>query len=355
MKITEPVFLYNSEKKIALIKSNNTLLFRGASRAFQAIIMNRTFESDEFILQPVDSNGSIEYNNRTYPGKLRFKRINNEIFVINNVALEPYVQGVVVPELGKVDSNTTAAIEAMAVCARTYAANKLAEFSPNYDIEASTQDQVYHGKSKNLMYNKYVENTKGQILTFQSELAKVFYHACCGGLTEDAQNVFKVEALPYLCSVKDGEPAYCSDSPVFQWKEEYTEPEFLELLIQAGFLKVRNHESISKIEISETFPSGRTKTLSILMSDGSSILIPSELIRPVIRRKSNKGILRTNFIDISIADDASEKRIIIKGRGNGHGVGMCQWGAMGMAKKGVSYMDILAHYYPGTNITLLND
>lgn len=353
--VKNPVYLSNSRNKIALIKANNTILFKGTARSFQAVIRGKIFESDEFILEPADSEGTIFFANKYYPGKISFRRDNTEIQVINKVALEPYVAGVVVPELGRVDSLSLAAVEAMAVCARTYACNKINEKNLFYDLEAGTQDQVYKGLSQNTVYNKRVESTKDLLLYYQGEIAKVFYYACCGGVTESVENVFKIESLPYLVSVKDGDPSYCSESPVYQWKEEYTEDEFLQLLIQGGLIKIRNSEQLQTIEIVETFPSGRAKVINGTLSEGSSFSIPAEQIRPVIRRKTNKGILRSNFIDILLVDDGTQKKVVIKGRGNGHGVGLCQWGSMGMAKQGLSYQQILEHYFPGTTIVNFND
>ena len=148
---------------------------------------------------------------------------------------------------------------------------------------------------------------------------------------------------------------YCSISPSFNWTETYPEDVFISRLRNAGLVD-SDYYRIDAIEIVSRFESGRVNELRIdlLSSTGErkSISIFGNNIRSIIRTANNKSILKSNWFDINVDEN---KNVIITGKGYGHGVGFCQWGAINQSKLGYDFKEILFHYFPGTKISYLND
>lgn len=161
--------------------------------------------------------------------------------------------------------------------------------------------------------------------------------------------------MPYLISIKDGTEPFCIISPRYEWTEKYSESLFVNRLFNAGFLNSSDC-SIQDISVESRFESGRVNELRInLICNGSqlkNISLFSNNIRNIIRTSDGSSILRSTMFNISLD---SNKNVLINGKGFGHGVGMCQWGAIGQSKQGISFKDILNHYYSGTKIILIDD
>jgi stage II sporulation protein D len=243
------------------------------------------------------------------------------------------------------------ALKAFAICARTYAVNKLKSSNGVFDIYIDTRDQVYSGEdSEKRLANRAVDETAGMILTYNNAPAKVFYHAACGGYTENAKYVFGLKNIPYLQGVKDGDPPNCSIANNFNWVEKYPENVFIERLRALTFIG-NNQFSLKDVSIKSRDESGRVSLLEItLLSDDNeekTIRLEGNKIRSTIRTANNSDILRSTMFDISVDDD---KTVTITGKGNGHGVGLCQWGAIHQSIDGKDYRDILSFYFPGTEV-----
>lgn len=195
-----------------------------------------------------------------------------------------------------------------------------------------------------------MDETAGQILTYEYRPATIFYHSTCGGFTEDVENVFGSESIPYLESVEDGPDHYCKISPRYEWKENYSEEVFIDRLFKADLIESNNYR-VDNIEIISRFESGRVNKLKISLLDKNgnekTITLIGNNMRSVIRSGDNKSILKSNYFEVELNQN---KEIVIDGKGSGHGVGMCQWGAIGQSKLGVDYLNILSHYFPGTKI-----
>jgi stage II sporulation protein D len=158
-----------------------------------------------------------------------------------------------------------------------------------------------------------------------------------------------------LIGVEDGDEAYCKISPRYEWTEKYTESIFIERLYKAKLIESKKYK-LSDVKVKSRFNSGRVNELDIIVNNGEeiqkTIFLLGNQIRSIIRSSDDKSILRSTLFNIYLDD---ENNIIITGKGNGHGVGLCQWGAIGQSKKGKDYKEILNHYFPGTNIKSIYD
>ena len=265
--------------------------------------------------------------------------------------MEDYVKGVLAREmpLGKNNENFEA-LKALAICIRTYAIRKMKDGKIYFDLYADTRDQVYGGvDAENPLSNKAVDETKNLVVEYGGKPALLYYHSTCGGYTESSENVFTDEPVPYLISIKDGDEPYCKISPRFQWQEIYEKEKIIDRLRNYSLLDDANYE-LEDISVITNFESGRVAELEVKIVDDDeeekSIVLRGNEIRSILRTSDNKNILWSTLFDLSIRSNS----VVLKGYGFGHGVGLCQWGAIALSRKGWNYKEILQHYYPGTNI-----
>jgi len=256
--------------------------------------------------------------------------------------------------VGKNDENYEA-LKALAVCIRTYAIKKMQDGKIYFDLYNDTRDQVYGGVDGELpLSNKAVDETKNIILKFEGQPVLLYYHSTCGGFTESSQNVFTKDMVPYLISVEDGNEPYCKISPRFQWEEVYSRDDLINRLKSSSILDNLSYQ-LEDISIINKFESGRVSELEIKVVDEygeeKSVLLKGNEIRSIIRTADNKNILWSTLFDLSINSNS----VVIKGKGFGHGVGLCQWGAIDLSRNGWNYKNILEHYYPGTNTGNFDD
>ncbi len=346
------VVLSSAEKRIAVVNKGNTLNINIEGGKVIVNIRNNSFESESFKIETKSRDKFLRYNGKSYRGAIKFLSDGSKLIVINELPLEDYLKGVLPLEMptGRGDENVQA-LKAMAVTARTYSFNRMNKTKGTFDVYLDVRDQVYGGvRAEKSLTNKIIDETKGQILTYDDKPALVFYSASGGGYTENAKNVFGSKYdVPYLRGVEDGDEPYDLIMPNFEWTEKYTESKFLNMLYKAGKIKNVNY-TIDDIEIESRFASGRVNELKINLesdeNDDVEIILKGNRIRSVIRR-ANGGILKSTMIEIEMDDD---KNIVIKGKGNGHGVGLSQWGAIYLSREGTNYKEILSHYFPGTEI-----
>ncbi|MBV6446240.1 MAG: hypothetical protein IFNCLDLE_02531 [Ignavibacteriaceae bacterium] len=294
----------------------------------------------------------LNYNKKYFRGEIWFQAQNSRTLVINYLDLEDYLLGVVPLEIGLKDNHYFEALKCAAVAARTFAINRIWENRAFYDVTATVKDQAYGGLDVETgIDSRSVIETTGYILTYKSKPAIVFYSANCGGYTEDIANVFGPVNLPYLKGVQDGDPPYCERSPSFRWSENYTPAEIIRFLFDAKYIKSLNY-ILENLEIPERYTSGRAKSLIVRLKEHKPIVIPGNKIREVIKSKKDNSILRSSNFEIEIVKNGNGvTKIKLTGKGNGHGVGMCQWGALNQSRAGVPYNEILQHYFPGTELT----
>lgn len=355
LQIDNDAYIISENEKLALVKSGNKIIVEPIYQDLLIQLGTKNFNGKEFYLESVNDS-LIKINNKKYRGRIKLINVDGVVKTINQLSLEDYIKGVMTKEMpvGKGTENYEA-LKAFAIAARTYALNKIFNSRTYYDLLPDVSDQVYGGAdSEHPLSNSAVDETSGLILTFDNQPAIIFYHSTCAGYTESSVNVFTKEEIEYLKSIKDGDTPYCSISPNFNWEEVIPEKTFIKRLFDAKLLKSENY-SIEKFNIKSRFPSGRINELEILLKnkDGiSSISIFGNQIRSIIKNQSGNGILKSNNFVIEINP---ERNIEIIGKGYGHGVGLCQWGAIAQSRAGKSYPEILSHYFPGTEIKKLND
>lgn len=268
---------------------------------------------------------------------------------VYSMDLEEYVKGVVASEMPS--SFSLEALKAQAVLARTYAVRRMRILAGTPSVSGADltsdpkKDQAWNPESviKERMgplnvwlywpkIERAVEETKGQILTYQGAPCEVVYHSTCGGKTEAAKDVWGKD-VPYLQSVVCG---YCERSPYFQPQRVVLSKERVSELLAAAGLAVPAAKvgTESGFRITSLSPTGRIKTVSA----GGATLSGLEF-----RAALN---LKSQIISWTIKGD----NVVFTVRGYGHGVGMCQYGADGMARQGKNYIEILTYYYPGTQV-----
>jgi stage II sporulation protein D len=315
-------------------------------------IGNKNFMANSFILRPMKY---FNYSDRILQGDIKILSDGNNIYMINTLSLEEYLKGVIPYEmpLGK-GNEYYEALKAFAICARTFTIKRISASSGLFDVRTDVRDQVYGGLSRaQEISNRVVDETRGQILTYNRQPATVFYSSTCGGKTEDVINVFGGEAVPYLKSVTDGNPAYCSASPQANWEESFTGERIISLLKKSGKLSEGTY-TLADIRVNSLFRSGKINELEIFLSSRSgerkSVKLYGNNIRFVLLTGRNQALNSNNFEVIKKGNG-----FIFKGKGWGHGVGLCQWGALIQSTKGIAYNKILSHYFPGTQISKYYD
>ena len=284
---------------------------------------------------------------RLYRGDLEFTAEKNRLKIINTVPLETYLAGVVSGEAG--DLSHPEAFKAQAVAARSYTVKHMKNhIGEGYNMCDSTHCQLYTGLGTvSARAQAASDATSGEMLLYKGEPAAAFYHSVCGGRTEDMTYVWPYEYKPYLISVRDGPPGrpHCSIAPGFKWKTKIYFTGLTRLARQAGWLV--SDEVASGMRISAWGASGRAAEIEIQTQRRKARVPATEFYHGVGRRAGWQAVRSSFFILLPGKD-----YVLLDGVGNGHGVGMCQWGAEGMARKGFKYRQILRHYYPGTEVKL---
>ncbi len=291
----------------------------------------------------------VEVNGTPYRGNLELKLLDSRIWVMNVLDMDDYVKGVVPCEIGRVSEDLYEVAKAQAVAARTYAFAHLNQHQDlGFDLYSSIQDQVYKGvRCETDITNRAVDATAREILTYKGQPVEAKYHSTCGGQTADFNDAWPGTAPPYLRSVRC---PYCSQSPHYTWEKAYSKSAFFvhlrEGLEKVG-ISVPRDIRIQNIKLVRNRKSKRIIKL-VIMTGKEDIEVPGYHIRTVLGSPNDPGgLLRSNYFILDTRRDS----IILKGNGWGHGVGMCQFGAIEMARRGMSYKKILYHYYKGTKIS----
>jgi stage II sporulation protein D len=353
-----PLYLLDDKgDKIALIKFARNIEIISDGNKLVLLTKGNEFTGSKFSLSPVNGRQYLSYKYKKYKGALEFYSDNGMISVVNKVDIEEYLKGVLPVEmLSKADNKYFEALKAFAITARTYAYCKIDTNNVIYNIKDDVSDQVYSGVNvENELCSSAVEETKGMILYYNNKPATVFYHSTCGGIIEDASNIFPKVDVPYLKMKADGDEIYCSTSPIFTWKEIYSANEIKKFIIDAKLADTVIH-TLTNIYITKRFPSGRNQEMSLIFDNKTEIKLTSQIIRNVFRRKDNGGILRSLLFNVEKeGNDTIITKVIFDGKGYGHGVGLCQWGALNQSKAGKDYKEILDFYFPSTEIKRIDE
>lgn len=289
-------------------------------------------------------------NKACYEGEFVVSANGNKVNVVNVIDIEEYLRGVVPYEIGKLDESKIEALKAQAIAARTYAYKHFgSRATQGFDVYADTRDQVYKGlHSATEITDKAVRETEGIVMTYNKEFITAYYHSTCGGQTEGVVTWGRPDH-PYLQSKPDLRPdgtPWCRESNYTEWTREFTEDELRDLFqtnAKEAKANVPSFSSIHSISILDTLKSGRIHTLEISTNNGK-FTAKADKIRWLFKRGGT--ILPSCFFRIH----HNGNLWILKGKGFGHGVGLCQMGARARAQAGQSYIQILTHYYPGITL-----
>ncbi|MDJ0589223.1 MAG: SpoIID/LytB domain-containing protein [Pleurocapsa sp. MO_226.B13] len=289
-------------------------------------IANRLGAS-ELIIEPQD-NGYVWIGDRWYRGRTRLVRQGKKLVAINHVDLEQYLYSVVGAEA--ISTWPIEALKAQAVAARSYALYKRNTSANNiYDLDTTISTQVYKGlDSEYTTTHEAVNETLGQIMTYNDQVILAAFHSSSGGHTENVEDVWS-SPLPYLRAVID----YDHQAPVFEWQQIFPVSRIRSLVAGVGNIK-----GLQPVQMT---PRGRVIAMKIT-GDRGTATVSGKQIRKALDLRSTLFRMTTDGNNIQV-----------RGRGFGHGLGLSQWGAYYLAQQGVDYHRILAHYYQNASLTRL--
>ena len=292
------------------------------------------------------------HNVRTGGGAKGLEHVECE--AVNHVGIEKYLDGLVNGEISA--SWPAATIDAQVVAARTYAYYSTREAAQNparhYDLDSSTKDQVYDGSRKEDQRSALsAERTRGQILTPHGTKVplKAYYSSTCGGMTELPENVWGKASPGINRRVRCD---YCKRSPTYFWEAKFADDQILSRLLRVAkslllpFPQFTASSEIVKLETSSFPNSERIDSVRIDLKDvyrNLSWVFPANKLRIGLDPVQLKS---TQFKVFALNRD----EFVFRGKGYGHGVGMCQWGAKTMGELGKRSREILAFYYPDADL-----
>ncbi len=307
----------------------------------------------------VDPGGFVTLNGGRYRGAVELFVQSAGLTAVNRVLVEDYLQGVVSFEMGRRSASEVAALSSQAVVSRTYALRNRGRYpSQGFDIQASVADQAYGGvEAETPEGTAAVHATTGVVLTYGGQLIQAFFHSTCGYATATPSEAFRgIANPPYLRSVSDSRPGggyYCDISPRFRWTAEWDEPTLRDILRRtlqdALGISATEVDEIREVRVQHTGSSGRATELRIRVGRGE-IPVYAPDIRSVLQTPEGRPLGSTAVQFHPELADGRLARLVAAGAGWGHGVGLCQWGAVGRARAGQDYRQILAAYFPGAQI-----
>ncbi len=391
----------DAEFKVLVKPVGNTLLFP-TKKTFisvkngKILVDGKDIDGTELELLASNADKPVLINRKSYRGKLVAK-INEDkktLTICNILPLEEYLYGVVAREI--IPLWPEEAIKAQAVASRSFALAAMKK--PNaggYDIRANELGQVYGGiDAEHIITNKMIDATRGMVLTYNGKPIEACYHSSSGGYTENSENVWG-SYVPYLRAVVD----YDQEAPKYKWEKYFTAIEIEKLLLQAGYrigkLKAIKLSPLIQpaVDSADRGTSGRVLKMTFVGDAGEAVLdggkvrgimqlnstlfdvavetkAPEYIEVPVLDAHGNeigkkqipvkitqpsKPSYLSGFEDLRLITGDANEKIVIKGQGWGHGLGLSQWGARGMALAAPQnskdyYKKILSHYYTNVKI-----
>ncbi len=279
----------------------------------------------------------LHSGNNEYRGELVVRVAGeNKVTVVNELSIDDYLKGVLPREV--VVTWPDEALKVQAVASRTYLASHLGSHAAQgFDLCSDVHCQVYGGRGKeHPSSNAAVEGTSDEVIVYEGKPIGAYFHSNCGGTTEKIGPVWGQTDKPYLprkkCSFGTADPRY-------HWNITFANADMLQIL--KAKTKVTGSK-LKSVRIAQKSPSGRAQTMAVVTDKGTFHLSGNEF-RIALNPEKIRSTLFTKI-------QAHSAATTFAGMGWGHGVGMCQWGAKGQAEQGKDYRDILAFYYPHTEI-----
>ncbi len=280
-----------------------------------------------------------------------------KIDVIEYLPIETYLVGVVPSEMFA--DWPLAAYQVQAVCARTYALHerqRSIDLNQDFDLESTTTDQAYNGGSTNATAQRAVETTRGVVMTWEGQLIRAYYSSTCGGRNASAADVFSTKpgyefnrAAPLQAHARD---SACQGSKWYRW--EVTRDR-LQLSAQIRQWGVKNGHEVQRIGVIESIEAerlnadGRPSIYRLTDEKGRTWDLSAESVRvacnvaaPGAPDVTNTSRVRSGDVEFIVEGP----KVVIRGRGFGHGVGMCQYCAKAFADRGMDWKKQLELFYP---------
>jgi stage II sporulation protein D len=308
------------------------------------------WKSDVITVEPKDANGVVWIGDRWYRGRVVITTAGSGITAVNWVDIEQYLYSVLGGEMN--GSWHQEALKAQAVAARTYALyNQQRSRNGSYDVVDTTSSQVYRGiQDESTGTQMAVNGTKGQVLTYNGNLILAAFHSSSGGKTDNVEEVW-TQPLPYLRAVPD----FDQEAPVFSWKKTFTAQ-------QMNSWFSCNGGNVQSFRVLEKTTGDRVRTMEVKTSKGSC-RFDGEKMQDILDLRSNKFAITaaapaaaapTKDGKPAPAKPSGVTEFEVIGGGFGHGLGLSQYGALGMAKRGYNYQTIVSHYYQNTKLSKIS-
>jgi stage II sporulation protein D len=279
-------------------------------------------EVSQLSVEP-QNGGYVWINDRWYRGSVQVVVVNGQLTAIDRVDLEHYLYSVLGAEMSA--TFPAEALKAQAVAARTYALYRSQSARKKlFDVDNTEASQVYKGLSTEAdTTQRAVRATSGQVMKYQGKLILAAFHSASGGHTENVEDIWS-NSLPYLRGVPDDDVG----TPEYVWSKTFS---FAQL---SESLKIPNIKEIAANRVTQY-----GSVVSLKASGDNEQTLAGSVLRSSLKLKS-----------LRFTVTPTPEGFVFNGLGNGHALGLSQWGAYNMAQKGVKYSSILAHYYQGVDL-----
>lgn len=334
------VLLFNTDKSVELTsesgirledkKRNRIVSIQGNKK----VIINPHSIHNELLLEA--ANNILSVNGKQYRGKIVIRKSLNGISIINKLSINEYLYSVVPSEMPA--SWPSEALKAQAVAARTFAYHHLLkDQSAIYDLDSTTKFQVYSGIStEQETTSRAVDQTTGRICVYENKPIVSYFHSTCGGRIIDDKYVWSGEDLPYLQSFTC---PFCKHSPKFNWDDHISMNEISDVI-------KKKYKTVNRIN-AITFKKHQGRIVEIHMKHESGVLkISGNDFRMLLSPSRIKSLY--------FSARQTPSGLKISGYGWGHGVGLCQYGAKGMAERNYKYNEILNYYFKNTHLITID-
>ena len=312
---------------------------------------------------PKNSRGEIQFGGSAYLGIAKIVRradidanASDLVFI---VPLEEYLPGVLAKELFKGWQPIT--YQAQAIAARSYAACEMEWWRKrrHYDVVAGQASQAWVGATSDAKSLDAVANTRGEYLVFDGRVVPAYYSSSCGGLPASAVDSIRdgtwTQIAPLNVTEKGRRTQCCEKSPAAKWQASFSIAEIVERMNewskQAGRKDLGPMNGIKSFVVGDRNSVGRSMTFFITDRNGKRFTWDASDFR--VAMNAGAGSSRDSLKSSALEPRMDNGRLILDGRGYGHGAGMCQYGAEFMAKSGKSARSILERYYPGATIVTM--
>lgn len=309
--------------------------------------------------------GLLEIDGKAFPGELYLHadtKTTRAFDVVEHVSVELYLPGVLARELYR--DWTLTAYRAQAIAARSYALHESARrrsLGSHYDVVNTTMDQAYIGATSNPRALSAARDTRGMVLEWGGEILRAYYSSTTGGRAASASDVWPTDpgfefnlAEPIQAANRNEADEF---SPLYRWEVTRDRAKLSRRIRAHGAangLPTRDLRSLKAIEVAGVNRFGRPTSFRVIDQSGNTMEVSAEAMRVACNTSRGSGlpsITREERVNSSDATfEVKGDKVVITGRGFGHGVGMSQYGAEGMARAGETVGAILGHYYPGAEI-----